>query len=372
MPDRIPTDDLYARLDVAADADGATIDRAWRRQLKRHHPDVAGTVSLEIAKRINVAHDWLSRPELRLRYDTARRIREAGVGAVTGPGTATSRETARSPAPRRRHDPMAASRPAERSRAAPPDDLDVIFGALAGAARELLARAAALTVDDLDRLAVSDPQSFPAALRSLVPPELWRRVTVLEDRLAARLGHAAWSDPRTAGSIGGLAQATVLEPFLLHQLDDAEDLLEHLRRGWESAVNQPRYGPNSRGVRLLIDRFERATVAEARALAAGWAAVGGDVQPWPAHARPEDYAALQVSAALARRDAAAVVRLPGVDVQEELRLRGAFARTAHITALRPIYPAREFAPYHRVWDGVVRPWRGAVSEAPVDPTVRRA
>ena len=66
------------------------------------------------------------------------------------------------------------------------------------------------------------------------------------------------------------------------------------------------------------------------------------------------------------------VRLPGVARAEERRLRDAFARTAHITALRPIFPAREFAPYQRMWDAVVRPWRGAVTEAQAEPTVRRA
>jgi DnaJ domain len=363
MPDRIPTDDLYARLDVPADADGATIDRAWRAQLKRHHPDVAGTVSLEIAKQINVAHDWLSRPELRSRYDGARGLREAGPRHGGG---------ATEPAPRRRRGTTAPARPAEPSPPAPPDELDAIFGLVAGAVRALLAQAAALTVDDLDRLAVSDPLPFPAALRRLVPAELWRRVATLDERLAARLGQSAWSDPRIGGSARGFAQATVLEPFLLHQLDDAEDLLEQLRRGWESAVNQPRYGPNSRGVRLLVDRFGRATVAEARALAAGWAALGGEEQPWPTQAWPDDYTALQVSAALARRDAAAAARLPGVDATEEEHLRDAFARTAHVTALRPIFPARAFAPYQRVWDAVVRPWRGAATEAQVEPTVRRA
>ena len=58
MPDPIPTDDLYARLGVPVDADRASIDRAWRALLKQHHPDIAGSVSLELAKLINVAHDW--------------------------------------------------------------------------------------------------------------------------------------------------------------------------------------------------------------------------------------------------------------------------------------------------------------------------
>ena len=67
----VPDEDLYARLEVAVDASPEAIELAWRALLKRHHPDIAGedAASLERAKRINVAHDWLSDPSLRARYD---------------------------------------------------------------------------------------------------------------------------------------------------------------------------------------------------------------------------------------------------------------------------------------------------------------
>ncbi len=359
MPDPIPTDDLYARLDVPVDADRVTIERAWRAQLKRHHPDIAGATSLEIAKRINVAHDWLSQPELRSRYDEARAARAMRSG------------TARAPAARRRRAPSSPYRTPEPPRPAGPDELDGVFGLVAPAVRSLLAQAAALTRDDMDRLSVSDPQAFPTALRRLVPTELWRRVALLDERLTGLLGEPAWEDPRLGGSARGIARVVILEPFLLHQLDDAEELLEQLRRGWESAVNQPRYGPNTRGVRLLIDRFRSATLEEARVLAAGWAALGGDDEPWPAQAWPDDYTALRVSAALARRDGAAAPRLTGLEPAEEATLRAAFARMAHVAALRPIFPVRAYAPYQRIWDAVVRPWRGMAAETQA-PTVRRA
>jgi curved DNA-binding protein CbpA len=63
----VPDDDLYARLEVAVDASPEAIELAWRALLKLHHPDVAGdgTDALDRAKRINVAHDWLSDPALR-------------------------------------------------------------------------------------------------------------------------------------------------------------------------------------------------------------------------------------------------------------------------------------------------------------------
>ena len=64
----VPEDDLYARLEVDIDASPEAIELAWRALLKRHHPDVAGDTdaSLERAKRINVAHDWLSDAGLRV------------------------------------------------------------------------------------------------------------------------------------------------------------------------------------------------------------------------------------------------------------------------------------------------------------------
>ena len=79
----LPSDDLYVRLGVPIDASVEAIELAWRGLLRRHHPDVAGDEGLEVAKRINVAHDWLSDPALRARYDRERGLRHAG-GALAG------------------------------------------------------------------------------------------------------------------------------------------------------------------------------------------------------------------------------------------------------------------------------------------------
>ena len=72
----LPDDDLYARLEVEVDASPEAIEVAWRALLKRHHPDVAGgdDAALDRAKRINVAHDWLSDP------DAPRPLRRGGAG----------------------------------------------------------------------------------------------------------------------------------------------------------------------------------------------------------------------------------------------------------------------------------------------------
>src|SRR5258706_15430751 len=117
MPPRpmLPTDDLYARLELPVNASYEAIEIAWRALLKQHHPDVAGPAAGELAKRINVAHDWLSDPELRSRYDRERHPRRSAAGAFGGRRPpAGSRSAGRSgsvpraPAERRPVDPAQA------------------------------------------------------------------------------------------------------------------------------------------------------------------------------------------------------------------------------------------------------------------------
>ena len=71
----LPPDDLYARLELPFDASFEAIEIAWRALLKQHHPDVAGPTADQLAKRINVAHDWLSDPDLRARFGQESRRR---------------------------------------------------------------------------------------------------------------------------------------------------------------------------------------------------------------------------------------------------------------------------------------------------------
>jgi hypothetical protein len=77
----IPRFDLYEELEVSRSASPEVIDAAYRVLVKHFHPDVAagagagasGTsgVDAERIKRLNVAHDWLSSPTRRARYDEA-------------------------------------------------------------------------------------------------------------------------------------------------------------------------------------------------------------------------------------------------------------------------------------------------------------
>ena len=368
-PGPIPAHDLYACLGVAVDADVAAIDRAWRSLLKRHHPDVAGTTSLEVAKLINVAHDWLSRPALRARYDAARRRRTA----VTAGRPAGARPTSGT-RQAGRHDRTtgrraARARPPGRPLYREPDELDTIHGPVAEAVREFLHVAARLTVDDVDRLRVSDPLVFAPSVRAFVPPELWERVEDLEARLRTVLPARAWADERVRSSACSFGHALVLELFLWHYLDNAEMIVERMRRGWELCVGLPRYGPNTAEVLGVVTNLGRLTATQARRLAAGWSTIDED-EPWPADASEYDYTALEVSAALARRDAAAVPLPARLRPDEAAAVRAAFARTVHVITLRPIFSLREYARL-RV------PWQETLGRSPAaaafraGPTVRR-
>ena len=357
MPDPIPSDDLYARLGVAPDADTPTIERAWRALLKRHHPDVAGLDSLEAAKRINVAHDWLCQPERRARYDAARRSKQNAVAGRARPrGGFPTTPTRSRPAP-------PAARPTQR------DGLDERFGTAAAGIRDLLEQAPRLTRDDLDRLSVSAPIELAPDLRRFVPPDLWTRIAGLDDLLAARLPRAVTGNANALAAARSFGHSLVLELFLWLHCEDPEEVLELMQRGWQAAVSQPRYGPNGAEVAALIRRFEVATDTEAEALLQGWEQAGIQANPWPANVESDEYAALAISAALARRDAAAAPRLDHVRADRQTPIRDAFARSAHVTALRPLFSRREYAPLSAVWDGVAR--RNRPEPRPT-ATVRRA
>jgi hypothetical protein len=69
----IPRFDLYAELEVSRLASVEVIDAAYRTLAKRHHPDVARGYDADRIKRLNLAHDWLTDPVRRRRYDNATR-----------------------------------------------------------------------------------------------------------------------------------------------------------------------------------------------------------------------------------------------------------------------------------------------------------
>jgi len=94
----VPRFDLYEELEVSRPASPEVIDAAYRVLVKHYHPDVAGGngagsvagsgangVDAERIKRLNVAHDWLSSPTRRARYDEATPSVAKAESAENGP-----------------------------------------------------------------------------------------------------------------------------------------------------------------------------------------------------------------------------------------------------------------------------------------------
>lgn len=331
----LPSDDLYRRLGVPSDASAEAIEVAWRGLLRRHHPDVAGPESLEIAKRINVAHDWLSDPDLRLRYDRERTV---GVRSGRGPRGA--------PAGADRGGPI---RPVVRR---PPTT-----GELVAAVVERVGR---LTVDELDRLARAEPApiAFLATLRQFVPPDL--EATLDGAERAALFGLPSAVRRRIAirdAVVGKLADIVLGETIdeLLGELAGAR-ARDRLTRGWDAAVGQPRYGPATLAIETLIGELRSSTAADVRALAATGARERLGPDPWPDATSPEEDDALRVSSELAAADAiAAIGAAPGVSERGVAAARRAAARVAHLTVLRHAFAARTFDRHAAPWLGTLIP-----------------
>ena len=335
MPPRpaLPADDLYARLEIPVDAGPEVIELAWRSLLRRHHPDVAGEAGLERSKRINVAHDWLSDPELRARYDRERGLRRS------------IRDTA-GHAPRGGDGGAAAPRPVRRRPADPAEAL-----------ARFLDRVAALGPDDIDRLAFADPTpiAFGATIARFLPPEQLAALASMETAVDARLDPAAAARPGVRDAIEAYATELVLGPFLDDLLSEPfrERARERLTRGWDAAVGQPRYGPNGVAVRGLLARLTGLDASGVATLAATARKAGldrGSEEPWPPGTSPDDDEALRVSSQLAAMDASAAIDPAGTDAATVGRARLAAARLAHLLVLRHAFAPATFA-------SLTRPWR---------------
>ena len=335
----VPADDLYARLELPSDATPEAIEIAWRSLLRRHHPDVAGPSGLDEAKRINVAHDWLSVPELRRRYDQERGLRKA--------------PRARTPARDGR------SQRAARARRSEPSDAIAHF----------LERVSRLTVDDLDRLAAADPApiAFGATIHRFLPAELQAALGSVEREVDRRLPAGPAITPAVHDAIRAHAAELVLGPFLDELLSEPfrARTRERLSRGWEAAVDQPRYGPNGAAVRALIERLRDLGPRAAGALTPGGRAESIGEPPWPPGTSPDDDEGLRVSSVLAARDAAAAVTTDGLAPSAARRARRTAAWLAHVLVVRHAFRPGTF-------EALVAPWRPALVPAdPAGPRVRR-
>jgi curved DNA-binding protein CbpA len=354
MPPRpvVPDDDLYARLEVSRDASFETIEIAWRALLKRHHPDVAGGDGLELAKRINVAHDWLSDAQLRAHYDEERyhdgirRVRSAR-GAATAPRPAGAQ-------PVRRRAPITA----------------------AEALQRFLDRVGRLSRDELDRLSVAETTSiaFVASIHRFLSPDSLAAAQSVEGEVRSRLAPADWTNPAIRDAILAAAHEIVLGAFLDEHLSEPFRGRAHdrLMRGWEAAVDQPRYGPNTPAVGRFIERASRLTEREVRALATS---IRGRIasDPWPRGLDPDEDDGLRVSSALAGRDAvAAATALGGVERATATRAARLLRRTAHALVLRHAFGAADFGALVYAWQvATLDPGTGRHQATRADATVRR-
>jgi curved DNA-binding protein CbpA len=355
MPPRplLPPDDLYARLELPIDASFEAVEVAWRALLKRHHPDVAGAGADTLAKQINVAHDWLSDPELRARYDRERHPRR-GVRDGRSP-----RGGARAEAAAPRGAPRAPGR-GRAVRAAPRRPIDP-----EEALRRHLERIARLTPDELDRLALAETQpiAFVASIARFLPKDRLASLETVEQRVQDVLPARARWDARTRDAAVGFGYELLLGSFLDEHLSEPfrERVRERLARGWEAAVDQPRYGPNTAAVADAIQRLAALSSTERSRLAAdaGRPTLRADL-PWPRGLSASDDDALRVSSALAQRDAVALL-----DDRASAHARRTLARAMHGLVLRHGFSAAEL-------DALLGPWREVVAPAANPARARRA
>ena len=343
-PPEIPADDLYVRLELPADAAPEAVEIAWRTLLKRHHPDVAGEASLEAAKRINIAHDWLADPTLRARYDRARsraivkapsaRSPSAGTTAAR-PARRTATSASQGHAHRHTHD--------EDER--PPEvrlDSPVV--------RAFLDRVAALTPDEIDRLRLAEqpPVAFVASIRRFVAPERSAALDTMETLVGERLPSGVRWVPAVRDAATSYGQFLLLAGFLGDTLSEpfVDRVEERMTRGWLAAMGVPRYGPRTAEVRALVARAKTLTPDQGQRLVAAAVALGLTDRLWPHGTDPEEDEVLRVSAALAARDAAEAADSGG----STARVQGAVAAYARIAALAPAFGATEAR-------RLLRPWR---------------
>lgn len=370
----VPDDDLYARLEVSLDASPEAIELAWRALLKRHHPDVAGdgVAALERAKRINVAHDWLSDPDLRARYDEER------LGLGRAPSARVRRSGYR---PRASRMPWAAQ-PGSRATAAATARRstrpDLVRGEPAERLARFLDRVARLAPDELDRLAAAEPPpiAFLATVRRFLTPEARASFAAAEAELARRVPAQRWAAVGLREGLLGVAAELVLSPFL-------DDLLaepfrgrarERLLRAWEASLDQPRYGPNGTAVEAMRERAATLTRGELAAFLRASQGIAGDDRPWPEALDRDEDEALRISALLAARDLAAAVPVEGLAPAVASRARRLAARVGHVAALRHAFPPPIFAallaPWTAATGGDAAGNRGTHGEP--GPNVRRA
>ena len=337
-------DDLYARLELPVDASPEAIEVAWRALLKRHHPDVAGA-----ARRRRREADQ-RRPRLAVRPGAARALRP---GAASAAGAADARPR---PRPGRRPARGVARRGRRPVRRRPLDPAEAVERHLDRVRRLTDGRARPAVARRDRRRSRSSPRS-----RGSCRPDRWPPSRALERRVQDALPARGRWDAATRDAVVGYAHELLLGPFLDEHLSEPfrERVRERLARGWEAAIDQPRYGPNT-AVVVGGDRAARGRVAGRASRLAVRRDPGGASRPTlrgRAASRPQDDDALRVSSALAQRDAAAALPDPVPAIA-----RRSLGRAMHGLVLRHAFRPAEL-------DRLLGPW--APSSRPALPPPRR-
>ena len=346
------------------------IELAWRALLRKHHPDVAGdgAGALERAKRINVAHDWLSDPDLRARYDAERAGVPAGV-ASRSPGAGRGRSGRIVEAPWRRV-AWASARP----RRPGPRRTDLLRGTPDERLARFLARVSRLPPDELDRLAAAEPPpiAFLATVQRFLTPEARAAFRACEVALGARVVHDRWAAAGLREGLLAAAAEVVLAPFLDDMLAEPfrGRARERLLRAWDASLDQPRFGPNGAAVEELIARVRTLAPEGIAAFIRASSGVESGERPWPDALDREEDEALRISAELAARDVAAAMPVGALAPGTATRARRLAARLGYATALRHAYPAGVYARIAAALDMV--PGQGVGAAPDTGPEVRRA
>ncbi len=341
----IPDDDLYARLDVASDATPGEIELAWRLLIRLHHPDVAGDdrPHLDLAKRTNVAHDWLADPARRARYDESRGGRPA------------KRARAAEPPPRPSHRPS------------PPTNL----GPRSAEVQATLDRLLSLTPNEIDRL---------RALGSAVDGHFRFRKFVSEGRRSAYdwvhdegqvaldriLSNRDWrmeDKIRLGFGVYNYLAWLVAGDLFIEQIEDsqaAQQLREMFIGPFVEAMASPlRYGPNSEEVASFIGRLPTLTKKEARRLASKTVDLWTAPDRSPRHGDPTgtSCAGCRASIALAEIDARAALPSLGLGYTRARKLDWMVGVTAAYLVVRLDLPSGGDDRLYRRWAEIAYPDR---------------
>lgn len=364
-----PDFDPYELLEVDADADAVTIDRAYKARIRLVHPDVAGDAGLVDTKRLNVAREWLLDPDLRARLPRpARRWRAAAEEVIQRhephPSWDWDVASAREPEPSWAYDPLE------------DDPLAFDYGIPTERLRTLFQAVRSLSDDERARLIYSMGDERPGSfedVRDMLGQEQLNRSRALHDAISLlwqeREDEIAPLDfPKVPFYGGGAAIVNAYAQWLLlgddlrrRATDRAalERLASTCTWPWEASVGQPRYGARNQAVAALLDDARVMPLRTADRLARAWQRemgrflYGTPGEDWFPGTQDHPRVDL-VSARLAAVDASRVPSPEGLAAEHRLPFYNGLRLTAYVLALGGIAdPRRDY----------LRPWKEATDPA---------